>query len=192
MSEEDLSHLLRPELETRGSGSAVNAGSPLDDDPTRVSLPDPKPKKQPKPPGPPISTRIEVLWQKIQLSLPAIDAKGRKIALIAAGSLVVLVSAGLLLHWYLSKAPPPGPQTPPQPTLVHIVASPADSVIKVDGVVHAGGDISVPAGKTLTVGISHPGYQALSQVGSDAEISPGQRTAAAPTRIGGHCRKAVR
>lgn len=159
MSEEDLSHLLRPDLEPRGPGSAVNAGSPLDDDPTRVSLPDPKPKKQPKPPRPPISTRIEVLWRKIQLSLPAIDAKGRKIALIAAGSLVVLVSAGLLLHSYLSKAPQPGPQKLPQPTLFHIVVSPADSVIKVDGVVHAGGDISVPAGKTLTVGISHAGYQ---------------------------------
>ena len=163
MGIDDLSSLLRPETDVARKGTGPSVGLKDEDDKTRIytpSLDTPvKTKESTKPPRPPIAGRVKILWQKVQSRLPAMDAKTRVIAIGVLGSIVVLVFAGVLLHRFLYQNSKKDDRPALAPTKIHIAVIPADSVLKVNGIVNAAGDISIPEGTTLKVGISRLGYE---------------------------------
>ncbi len=99
---------------------------------------------------------IATCRQKALVVFRGIDR--RYVGPVVYGAAVVLAAAiGLALFVSAHHRPT---IAAPDVVAVHLSATPADSVFKSAGVAHAGGDFTVPVNGSLSVEVSHIGYQA--------------------------------
>jgi serine/threonine-protein kinase len=140
MGTDDLSQLLRAEPE--------NAS----EEKTRLSPPPQKPSAKPR-------VQRQGLEAWFRPGFEALhDPKKRRIA-IGACSALVLATLGFALFRYLGRAPSNDIVKVPPPTTIRLAVTPADSLIKVDGVSQNGADVAIPADRTILVELSRLGYE---------------------------------
>jgi serine/threonine-protein kinase len=101
------------------------------------------------------------VWRRTTSSVRTMDVRSRRIALGIAGGLVVVVFTLFVLKAVHDRQPilkTKTELTSTPDTHVHVVPTPPDSVLKIDGAIH-GADFNFPHGKTQMVEVSRPGYQ---------------------------------
>jgi serine/threonine protein kinase len=148
---DDLSSLLQMETEMPiRQGQAV---SDADDAATRLYQPNEKKTKD--------SKVQDVVTEKGPAVNP-ISTRSRNM-LIGGGVAGILLIVGAALLFLLPHRPPP-PSPPPPPAKVHVSVTPVDSTIRVNGVAANGGEISIPAGRTVEAEVSRLGYKTASVV----------------------------
>jgi serine/threonine protein kinase len=146
---DDLDTLLSPRTD-------VSRMTGEDDAETRVF----EPKAQNLAPKRKLPTMSEVVtgWmlqaqrRLSQVRSPRSKVRNALLALISSAAVIVIVL------YLLRIKPPPPPPPPPPGAKIHLSATPSDSLFRVNGAFVSGGDVNVPAGKTVAVEASRPGY----------------------------------
>ena len=117
-------------------------------------------KERPKenPASTPVRRRETAPAQNVLARLRSITTKTRIVALGAIGAIIVLIVAAIILTRVIPRTKPPA-QATVKAVKVHLSSNPADSSLKIDGVIPTKGEITVPADKIVLVQISRAGYK---------------------------------
>jgi serine/threonine protein kinase len=166
MNTDDLSYLLRAPTDVSRKavhsdsvGPATGPGAAEEDDATKIyERKPPKGAARKAARSSPQRTKAWISTVQTKLgNLSQTSAKTRKISFFALGTVALIVAAFFVFH-HRSATNSHEPVKVAADTKVHLSATPADSSFKIDGVQTNEANISVPAGKTVTVEVSRLGY----------------------------------